>query len=474
MTSVQQVLARLGSLPLERRQAALALLAKRGSEFGVFPLSPAQHRLWFLASLYGSSPIYNVPYAFRLTGAVDPAALEEALRGLIRRHAMLRTAFFDVDGDPYQLVLRDVPFTLVRGAADAERIGALLDAEAVRAFDLRKAPLLRASLVDLRDGSSLLLLSLHHVVCDGWSMGVIFADLEELYAAARAGREPELAPLPLRYVDYVRWELSESRSEARQERLQYWLDHLTGAPELLALPTDRPRPPVQSFKGSYELVQWSRDLNRALDAFCRAEGVTTFMVLLAAFVTLLHRSSGHEDVVVGVPFANRGRPELEGIVGFFVNTLALRFRPSGGMTFRELLRQVRDVTVAGQANQDVPFETVVLALRQGRSRSHHPVFQVSFAVQADDTEALRLPGLSVEVVYADTGTAKFDLTLAFIPLEQGLKGMLEYDGALFDAATARRLLDELRALVTAAVEAPERTLAELPLQPTEELDAAPR
>jgi Condensation domain len=466
---VRRVLRRLESQPAGQRQAMAALLEQRGADFNVFPLSSAQQRLWLSSMLNEELPLYNVSYGFRLTGDLDTGALSRALQALVRRHEMLRTIFFEVDGRPYQAVLPELRLPLSvgrlpgRGGEREALVARALDAEARRPLDLRRGPLVRAVvLTSPEDGDHLLVLTLHHIICDGWSMVVLFRELGELYAAILEGRPPALRPLPTRYVDYARWQARRVRGPAVQEQLRYWVDRMRDAPPLVELPGDRPRPAVQTFQGGLEATVWPLGLAESLDAFCRRENVTTFIALLAAFDALVHRWSGRDDVVVGVPFANRDRAELEDVIGFFVNTLVLRVRLSGRMTFRELLHAVRDVTFAAQGNQDLPFEMLVDALKPDRSANHHPLFQLSFAVQDAGSERLVLRGLDSRLVLGHSGTSKFDLVTSFTPIAGGLRGTLEYDTGLFDRSRARRVFADLRAIVVAAMADPDVPLSALP------------
>jgi hypothetical protein len=467
---VRELLQRLESQPTDRRLAAIALLDERGADYNVFPLSSAQQRLWLSSVVHEELPLYNVPFGFRLTGELDVGALSRALQAMVRRHEMLRTVFFDVDGKPYQAILPGLPAPLKvgrlpgRGEEREAFVARALDAEARRPVDLRRGPLLRAVVLTSReDGDHLLMLTLHHIICDGWSMGVFFRELGELYSAIQDGRPPALRPLPTRYVDFARWQARRARGPVVQEQLRYWIDQMQDAPPLLQLPCDGPRPAVQTFQGGLELALWPYSLTEALDAFCRRENVTMFIALMAAFDTLVHRWSGREDVIVGVPFANRDRAEIEDVIGFFVNTLVLRVRLSGRMTFRELLRRVREVTFAAQGHQDLPFELLVDALKPDRSANHHPLFQLSFALQEGSSEMLRLRGLESRLTLGHSGTSKFDVTMSFTPTESGLRGTLEYDSGMFERSRARRMFADLHAITRAAMADPDRPLSALPV-----------
>ncbi|MEC3978260.1 condensation domain-containing protein [Amycolatopsis sp. H20-H5] len=459
MTGVPDVVGRLEALPAPRRRAALELLRGRGHEFGVYALSSAQRRLWFLCSLDAELPIYNVPYAFRLTGEVDGDALRDALGEVVRRHEMLRTVFFDFDGEPFYAVLPSIPTPWTVRDLPGE-LAAALDDQARLPFDLRRGPLLRAGLLTDGEHSHVFLLTLHHLVCDGWSLAIILRELGEAYDALIDGREPHLGPPPARFADAARrQEAAELAGRARL--LQYWTGGLAGAPGLLSLPTDHPRPAVESHEGGQEVFHWPVDLREEVERFSAAHRVTPFMTALAAFEVLLYHYTGREDILVGAPVSGRSSLETEDLVGFFVNTVVLRVRPSARMRFAELLAQVREVTLAAQSAQDTPFEVLVETLRTPRNLDHHPLVQVCFVVLEKENELLALPGVTCEQVQGHTGTSKFDLTVSLISVPEGLRGVAEFDSALFEPGTIRRLAADLREVLTAAVAAPERELGSL-------------
>ncbi|KAA2252835.1 hypothetical protein F0L68_34285 [Solihabitans fulvus] len=461
MTDLRSVIGRLEGLPVASRGAALDLLHQRGDEFGVYELSSAQRRLWFLCSLDEELPIYNVPYAFRLTGPIDEAALRHAVEALIRRHEMLRTIFFDIDGEPFYAVLPSIPTPwTVRGLPDD--LGESLDAEARLPFDLRRGPLLRAGLLTDGADTHVFLFTLHHLICDGWSLAIMLRELGEAYRAAVQRQEPRLGPPPARFADAVRRQETNEAAELAELR-RYWTDQLAGAPYLLPLPADRPRPAVESHEGAQEVFEWPLALREDVEGFSAQHRVTPFMTVLTAFEVLLHSYTGSEDLLVGVPVSGRGSLETEDLVGFFVNTVVLRVRPTGRMRFSALLDHVRDATLAAQAHQDYPFEALVESLGAPRSLNHHPLVQVCFVLLEKENELLRLPGVTCELVQGHTGTSKFDLTMSLIAVPTGLRGVVEYDNRLFDRETVRRMVSDLRAILTAAVAAPEREIGSLAL-----------
>ncbi|MBX7265793.1 hypothetical protein KIF24_06970 [Micromonospora sp. Llam7] len=460
---------RIDAMTPEQRRALRTTLDTRGEQLNVFPLSPAQQRMWFLNQIYGDLPLYTVPYAFWLVGRLDTGALGEALLGLARRHDALRTAFFDVDGVPYQTVLPDSDFRLAvrhwrpQDAARRDLVDRLLDAEARRTFDLTRGSLVSGTVLTSgdQDDRHLLLLTMHHIICDGWSMGIIFREIEEGYTAVIEGREPNFEPLSVRYVDFARWQATDVNGERCQRQLRYWQDELADPPAALTFP-DRPPPSTAGLSvGELELALWPASLARSVEALSRAEGATPFITMLAIFADLLRRRTGTTDFIVGTPVANRTRLEVEGLVGLFVNTLPLRLRPSGEESLRESLRKVRSVTLRAQTHQDVPFGTIVESLGVHRTSGRNPLFEVSFIVQDRETELLRLPGLEVSIAHGHSGTAKFDLAVGLVFLTDGLKCSIEYRRSVFDREYVRGLLDEMREHLEAALADPDQPMGSL-------------
>lgn len=459
---MQDVLRRLRALDPERRAAVFAQLAERGEEFNVHPVSSGQRRLWLLDQLHPGSPVYNVPYAFRLRGPVDRAALGAALTELGRRHEVLRTVFLDLDGDPRQVILPEPQFSLVVtetpvAAGERDAFASARAAEAAREpFSLADGPLLRAELVVFDATDALLLVTMHHIVCDGWSTQLLFAEWRAAYESA------DLGPAPTQYLDFSRWQ-TEWLAGPDGARLQdYWTSQLAGVPPVLELPSDHPRPAVMKMRGGAESFAWPAALKERLDSFCLAERVTPFMVLLTAWNVLLHRYCGADDLVVGTNVANR-RAEIENAIGFFVNTVAIRTRVEPADSFRSLLHQVRDTTLAAQQHQDLPFERVVEALAPPRSTAHQPVIQTIVGMEDSQHEIFSLPGVGVSRVASHSGTAKWDLELGVTSTSGGIAGLLEYDSALFEPATVRRLLGHLETLLSAGLADPSCSVGLLPM-----------
>ena len=430
---------------------------------GALPTSFAQQRLWFLDQLEPGSFAYNLAGGVRLEGELDVAALIAALRGTVRRHEALRTVFVEEDGQPRQVITEPPPLpvtmfdlsALPEGTREAE-IRRIATAEARRTYDLALGPLVRFALLRLGGREHALLVGMHHIVSDGWSIGIFVRELGAFYRGGQAA----LPELPIQYVDYAAWQRSWMSGDVLEERLAWWKLHLDGAPEVVELPLDRPRPAVQSYLGSRSYLT----VESGLEIVARRLGVTPFMILLGAFSTLLTRYGSQPDVVVGTPIANRGRAELEDLIGMFANTLALRVDLSGDPGFDELARRVRQVALGAYAHQDIPFERLADELRLERNLSHSPLFQVMVALQNLPDSALDLAGLTLSPLEFEVGRTQFDLSLFVMPQSQGgMLARLEYASDLFDAATGERLLRHVRNLLQGIEEAPERRISELPL-----------
>jgi amino acid adenylation domain-containing protein len=439
------------------------------------PLSFAQQRLWFLYQLEPDTPFYNISRVFFLSGSLDVRALGRSLDEVVRRHEILRTTFVEIDGEPSQVVAEAQPGALhvidLRALTDAERaceVERLSTEQARLPFDLTRGPLMRALLLRLGDEEAALILTVHHIIADGWSMDVLFRELGALYEAFGAGEEATLAELPVQYADYALWQRGRLDGEVLETQLAYWRRRLAGHLPVLELPTDRPRPAVKTFSGAERSLVLSEALSDSLRELGRREGATLFMTLLASFKALLHHYTRQTDIVVGSPIANRNQVEAEGLIGFFVNTLALRTDLSGDPTFRELLAQVREGTLGAYDHQDVPFEKVVETLQAERSRSHTPVFQAMLVLQNAGGEPLKLKGLKLRTRDVDNGTSKFDMTLTFEDDGRELTAALRYSTNLFDDATAERMLRHFKTLLEGVASDSGLRLSELPLLDEEE------
>jgi amino acid adenylation domain-containing protein len=446
---------------------ALPLIAVSREED--LPLSFAQQRLWFLDQLEPGSAVYNVPGALRISGPLDVAALERCFEEVTRRHEALRTVFSKVHGEPVQTILPSLklPISIVdlSDLPEYER-EAEVRRRAVegsqRYFDLTTGPLVRVAVLRLGQQDHVLLLTMHHIVSDGWSAGILFRELSVLYEAFTQGKPSPLNDLPIQYADFASWQRGWLQGEVLEGQLSYWKTQLEGAPRL-QLPTDRPRPPVRSYRGGKRSFVLDKKLTDALTALSRQENVTLFMTLLAAFQLLLHRYTAQEDIVIGSPIAGRTRPEIESLIGFFVNTLVLRNDFSGNPTFREILSRVRKVCLDAYTHQDVPFEKLVEELRPERSLGQNPLFQVMFVLQNAPADTLRFAGLELSPIHGDGDQAKFDLTLTMREENEGLRAVLNYSADLFDGTTIDRMIGHFQTLVEGIVADPEQRVSSLPI-----------
>jgi amino acid adenylation domain-containing protein len=433
------------------------------------PLSWAQQRLWFLDQLDSAAgAAYHLPAALRLRGRLDRQALQASLDRIVERHEVLRTTFVAIDGEPVQRVhvahAFELPLVDLRARPDAERSAQELAVEDAHApFDLSCGPLLRGRLLQLADDEHILLLTQHHIVSDGWSIGVLVRDLSALYGAFAKGLSDPLPPLSIQYADYAVWQRQALEPDTLRAQVAYWKQQLSGAPELLALPTDRPRPAVQSYAGAQVSRTLSPTLSATLRQLCQRHGVTLFMAGLAAWSVLLSRWSGQSDVVIGVPAANRKHDELESLIGFFVNTSALRVRLDDVPTVEALLASIKQQLIEAHAYQDVPFEQVVEALRPARSLSHSPVFQVMLAMNNTPSGVLDLPGLNLQALEPATRTTHFDLTLYLQDDGKQIECRLAYASDLFDRTTIERMARQFERVLVGMTADLTQTVDRLPL-----------
>ena len=478
--AVELPLRRLFELPTLAAQAA-EIAALRRRELGLPaappvrprpsglrpPLSFAQQRLWFLDRLEPGSPLYNIRQAARAAGGLDVAALAWSLAEVARRHEALRTVLVEDGGEVYQSVAPPgemaLPLIDLAGLPPApceSAFAALAREEAHRPYDLERGPLFRAALLRLGELDHAVLVGTHHIVSDGWSVGLLTREVAALYEAAAAGRPSPLPEPPVQYADFAVWQREWLRGEALDRQLDYWRDRLAGVPAL-ELQADRPRPPVETFRGGERPLVLP--LAGPLRELARHHGATLFMLLLAAFQALLGRYAGSSDLPVGTPIANRHHADLEGVIGLFVNTLVLRTDLAGDPTVRELLARVRETALGAYAHQDVPFERLVEELATERDLSRNPLFQVMLVLENQPMPPLEMAGLRLTPLELATGTAKLDLTLSLAERGDELRGWIEYSTDLFDAATIDRLRDHFATLLAGAVAAPERRISQLPL-----------
>src|SRR6266404_1995059 len=452
----------------------------RRPQQALVPLSFAQQRLWFLDQLQPGNSSYSVSRHVRISGDLDSQALERALNGVVERHESLRTVFRLAGNQPVQIIRphQDLSLPLIDlSELDEnernEKIEKLAVEHAEIAFSLANGPLLSANLVSLSRADHLLLISLHHIITDAWSTALLLGELVTLYEAFKANQPSPLIELPIQYADFAIWQREFLQGETLEQQVSYWKQQLAGSPAMLELPLDRPRPPVQTFRGSYESFALSADLNAALKGLAREEGATLFMTLLAAFQTLLWRHTRQDTIVIGAPIANRTRKETESLVGFFVNTLVMSTTITADMTFRELLRQVKETTLAAYSHQDLPFEKLVEELQPERSLSHNPLFQVTLSLQ-NVPQALGRGSFVIDPIGFDVSTTRLDLEAYFWDLPEGLAGEFVYSTDLFDQRTIQRLLQRFQILLAGLTRNPDAQVAELPLlTPDEREQLAP-
>ncbi|HEU4712852.1 MAG TPA: condensation domain-containing protein [Pyrinomonadaceae bacterium] len=469
------------SLSPVKRQLFARLMQQRGlragsresitprEQSGPCRLSFAQQRLWFMDQMESGSPAYNIPLAVRLDGVLDVAALERSLNEVERRHEVLRTVFA-LDNEqqavqvvqPWQQRRLNVRSVTVQAARDA------VDEEARRPFNLQQGPLWRAELLQIEPSVHILLLTMHHIISDGWSMGIFIREVAQLYEAFANNAASPLPELSIQYADFAHWQRNWFQGDVLNEQMKFWREQLSGELPTLELPTDYRRPQQQTYRGARQSFHLNAALTERLKQLSREHDTTLFMTLLAGFQTLLHRYSGQEDIIVGTPIANRNRAEIEDLIGFFVNTLVLRTRLLPTHTFSELLAQVREVTLGAYAHQDVPFEKLVEELQPDRDNSRHPLFQVVFVVQNAPIALPQIQGLSVTNLNVEPQTAKFDIVVNLHETENGLSGVLAYNIDLFEDDTISRLLKHYESLLEEIVDQPFAPLKSFDLLTEEE------
>jgi len=476
----------IAGLPPDRRRL-LELLLKREATphtrsltiprrdgVGPVPLSFAQQRLWFLNQLEPDSAAYNVPAALRLDGRLNVETLERTLSEIVRRHEVLRTTFKVVDGQAAQVVRDAWAWDLLvedlsgwpQRLREAEARNRSLK-EARRPFDLSKGIAMRATLLRLDETDHVILLTLHHIVADGWSMGVLVREVAELYRAFSSGQEPSLPELPIQYADFTLWERQLLKADALGTQLAYWKRQLGGRLPTLELPADRMQPAASTRNGASLIFTLPSSLAQPLRDLCRQEKVTLYVLLLAAYAGLLYRYTGQEDILIGTPTANRKRAETEPLIGCFINTLVMRINVSGNPSFRELLSRVREVVLAAFEHDDVPFERLVEELRPERSQSHQRIFQVWFVLQNAPTQTLELPDLTLSDFGLLRETSQFDLALSMTEAHEQLTAALNYSTDKFDADTIAQMAEHFTLLLMEVAADPERRLLEIPLSPEE-------
>ncbi|HEV2707207.1 MAG TPA: amino acid adenylation domain-containing protein, partial [Pyrinomonadaceae bacterium] len=459
---------------LQRRMSEVSVeqtIERRSSSENVLPLSFAQQRLWFIDQLQPNSSAYNIPAALRLTGPLKIDALDRCLNEIIRRHEVLRTTFtLSPDRQPLQVIAPELKNSLriedlsalPSSEREAEAVR-LATEEARRPFDLARGPLLRTRLLRLSTEDHVLLFTLHHIISDGWSMGVLVREFGAIYSAYAQGEESPLPELPIQYADFSVWQRNWLQGAALAEQLAYWREQLGGDLPVLQLPTDHPRPPVQNYQGGHVPFTLGRDLSERLKQLAHGEDATVFMMMLAAFQVLLRRYTGQEDILIGSPIANRKHAETEPLIGFFVNTLVLRTKLHDNPTFRELLRRVQRMALGAYAHQDLPFEKLVEELHPDRDLSRNPLVQVILALQNAPMGDLELHGLTARPQEFESDVVRFDLELHIHELPDGLSGLLAYNAGLFERETISRLLEHFQTLLQGIAADPDRRICDLPL-----------
>jgi amino acid adenylation domain-containing protein len=459
----------ISSLSPEKRALLARKLKEQGARFNTFPLSFGQQRLWFSIQLQPDTLAYNITSVVRLSGALDVTALERALAEIIRRHESLRTTFPAVDGKPVQVIAPAGPIRLpIADLADlpeAEReaeVRRRAGVEARTPFDLAQGPLLRVTLLRTGAREHAAVMAMHHIISDAWSSGILIREMAVLYDAFLNGRPSPLPELPIQYADFAAWQREWLQGEVLAEQINYWKKQLAGAPALLELPTDRPRPPVQSPQAGVELLALDAELTGELKSLSRQAGATLYMTMLGLFATLLARYSAEDDVVIGTSVANRNRKEMESLIGFIANTVVMRADLAGNPTFRQLLERMRQMVLGALAHQDMPFERLVEELQPPRNPAYNPLFQVFFLLQNAPATQQELSGLTLSTIEMDGAAAMFDLMLLMKEtVEGGLRGSLHYNRVLFDPATIQRFGERFRLLAEQAVRQPDTPLDEL-------------
>ena len=436
---------------------------------GPLPLSYAQQRLWFVNQFEGgASTNYNMTGAYRLAGELNVAAIRKAIQKIVQRHESLRTRFLMVDDQAVQEINDDLNIEVPVIEVTEKEVESYVDSYAAHVFDLSRGPLIKIGLLRLSNEEHVFLLNMHHIISDGWSYDVFNRELEVLYVAYSNGEPPQLPPLPIQYVDYAHWQRQGPQKAKLEQQVNYWERQLENAPALLELPTDRPRPAAQSYRGAKEKITIPKALADQLNDLSQQENATLFMVLVAAFQVLLARYSGQNDICVGTPIANRQRMELEGLIGFFINTLVLRSRIDSQDSFKDLIQQIKEISLSAYAHQDAPFEHVVEILQPERSISYAPLFQVMFGLQSASENNLTLPAIAVVPLESETHTTRLDLTVSLTESEKGIEGLLEYSTDLFDKSTIKRIACHYLNLLEGVVNDPAQRLCELPLLSEEE------
>ncbi len=472
----------IASLPPEKRELFELMLQEQGVDLSEvmivpqkrdtnqFPLSYSQQRLWFLDQLEPGSSLYNIPSVIRLNGSLNVEALVKSFNEVVKRHEVLRTTFTTVDNNPIQVIAETLniqtPVIDLQNIPEAERdeeITKLAVEEANKSFNLQEGPLLRVTLLKLKNIEHVLMFTVHHIVSDNWSTGLFVHEILRLYEAFSNNKPSPLPDLTVQYADFSFWQRKWLKGKTLEKQVDYWKEALAGIPPVLEMPLDRPRPSYQTYNGDFITFTLSKEVTNALNDLSRKEDVTLFMTLLTAFQTLLFRYSGQNDICVGSPIANRNRAETEQLIGFFINTLVLRAGLSDNPAFNELLAQIKETMLGAYAHQDLPFETLVEELHPERDMSHSPLFQVMFVLNNAPVETLQLAGLKFDLIEIENKSAKFDLILNITETDQTLAGKLEFNTDLYNHSTMERFIEHFNILINGVIADPQMRVSDLPL-----------
>ena len=474
MTSIEN------SLTNQKRDLLKLLLNKKGINLQTetilprpnsepAPLSFGQEQLWFLSQIQDNTT-YNLPLALQISGSLNISVLEQVITEIVRRHEILRTNFQQIEGKNLQVIRPEINISLqvinleqITAKQQLQNVERLINQETDKIFNLSEDDLFQSTLYQLNQNSYILLLNMHHIISDGWSIGILLQELSTLYGAYLAGNKSPLPDLQIQYADYAIWQKEKFTSEIREKQLNYWKQQLADIPPLLELPTDKPRPPIQSFRGGIWEFSINSNLSQKIRTLTQQSDATLFMTMLAAFVILLYRCSGQDDILIGSPMAGRNRQEIQSLIGYFVNTVVLRTKLTGNPNFREILNQVRQVATDAHNYQDIPYNQVVEALNPQRNLSYNPVFQILFDLQHSLTDKLQLPGLTLQPFLGEHSTSKFDLSLIIEDRGTELIGAWEYSSDLFTQETISRMTENFQTLLNGIVNNPETPINQLPI-----------
>jgi amino acid adenylation domain-containing protein/thioester reductase-like protein len=474
MTSIEN------SLTNQKRDLLKLLLNKKGINLQTetilprpnsepAPLSFGQEQLWFLSQIQDNTT-YNLPLALQISGSLNISVLEQVITEIVRRHEILRTNFQQIEGKNLQVIRPEINISLqvinldqITAKQQLKNVERLINQETDKIFNLSEDDLFQSTLYQLNQNSYILLLNMHHIISDGWSIGILLQELSTLYGAYLAGNKSPLPDLQIQYADYAIWQKEKFTSEIREKQLNYWKQQLADIPPLLELPTDKPRPPIQSFRGGIWEFSINSNLSQKIRTLTQQSDATLFMTMLAAFVILLYRCSGQDDILIGSPMAGRNRQEIQSLIGYFVNTVVLRTKLTGNPNFREILNQVRQVATDAHNYQDIPYNQVVEALNPQRNLSYNPVFQILFDLQHSLTDKLQLPGLTLQPFLGEHSTSKFDLSLIIEDRGTELIGAWEYSSDLFTQEAISRITENFQTLLNGIVNNPETPINQLPI-----------